>query len=119
MQYLSSYFRAANVNSYAGTFLWSLYANVPEVSLMLSTGTEGPNSAIASEGIAGYNFMWGQVYAPPPSRTPKYHHSRPPLVTALLQRSALRPDVVSARQGRSFEFASALSKASGTGVNIS
>lgn len=57
------------MNNFAGTFLWSVYANVPEVSLMLNIATAGPGTAIASEGIAGYNFMWGQVHPPRPPFT--------------------------------------------------
>ena len=65
MQYLSSYFQAANQNGYAGTFVWAVYADVPEVSLLLGDATP---VADGSEVVLGYNFQWGQVCRLLPNR---------------------------------------------------
>lgn len=61
-QFVSNYFKAANDNNYAATFVWAAYANVPEVSFLLTNGKLG---------YPGYNYVWGQVQCPPP---PVDHH---------------------------------------------
>lgn len=58
LKYLGSYFNAANINGFAGTAVWAVYGDVPEVNTMLNTASSGPDAAIATSGVGGYNFMW-------------------------------------------------------------
>ena len=52
LQYLASYFAAANRYNYAGTLVWAAYGNVPETAFLLSLGNES---------YPGYNFEYSQV----------------------------------------------------------
>ena len=50
---MSGYYAAANQYGFAGTSVWAVYGNIPELSFLLVNSTIG---------YPGFDFQWSQAW---------------------------------------------------------